>query len=60
MQALEASQYLPQVIYLLINVFGLGILFVSHGKEGKVNGIAPTLAWLLITLPLLWWGGFFG
>lgn len=45
----------PQGIYLLLNIVSLPLLARQVG--GKA---APTiLSWLFVTLPLLWWGGFF-
>ena len=51
---------LPQLIYLLIIVVGFTINCMKHGKPqtGNYNGWLSFLA-SIITLLILWWGGFF-
>jgi hypothetical protein len=49
----------PAIIYLVINCTGLGILMANHGKPTKTNFWASFGSWLILILPLLYWGGFF-
>lgn len=51
----------PQIIWLTINLLGLGISLAKHGepKEGKYS-FWWTLLSLLINVALLYWGSFFG
>lgn len=55
----------PQGIYLAVNVASLLFLAFKAGKGESLSNthkdmIGRTLTWLVLTLPLLWWGGFFG
>lgn len=51
----------PQAIYVVLAVFSLVHDSIEHGKPRS-----PTNAWVtfvsivFVSLPLLWWGGFFG
>lgn len=47
----------PQIIYLLVNVFSLGVMLIKGKTE--VTFLNMLVGWVLITLPLLYWGGFF-
>jgi len=47
----------PQIIYLAVNIIALAILAGGSSKAGAVAGI---LIWCCFTLPILYWGGFFG
>lgn len=49
----------PQIIYLLLIALGLGVWLSQYGKPntGK-HGMETPLA-TIITLALLYWGGFF-
>lgn len=50
----------PQLIYLGLIVFALGISAVKHGQPKTGNhSFGTSLLALAIVLPLLWWGGFF-
>ena len=51
---------IPQMIYLSLIIFGLGISIVKHGKtkEGK-NNFFTDLIGSIIVVSLLYWGGFF-
>lgn len=44
----------PEAIYLLINIAGLCVVV----KDGE-RAATPILTWFFVTLPLLYWGGFF-
>jgi hypothetical protein len=50
----------PQIIYIAIACLGLGLQIANHGKprtnENAVTGFIATL----ISICLLYWGGFFG
>ena len=46
----------PQGIYIGVNLIILGWLFATKPHAA----IGATAAWALFTLPLLYWGGFFG
>jgi len=48
----------PQLIYLALNLFGLGNIVAKGSVETKASHAVPV--WIFIVLPLLWWGGFFG
>jgi hypothetical protein len=50
----------PQIIFICIRLFGLGIMLSQHGKpkKGKEN-FWIDLAATAITFGLLIWGGFF-
>jgi hypothetical protein len=51
----------PEGIYLALNFIGLGISIAQHGKSetGTESVWTALLWWVLIILPLLYWGGFF-
>ena len=51
----------PQVIYLVLLGFGIGVALAEHGKPktGKHNAWTTIIASML-ALMLLRWGGFFG
>jgi hypothetical protein len=49
----------PQGIYLVLCLIGAAIQGAQHGKMLKRDAYASIGAWMFITLPLLWWGGFF-
>jgi hypothetical protein len=51
----------PEGIYLALNLICVGILAARHGQpkietEDLWGHLIP---WVFITLPLLYWGGFF-
>jgi len=48
----------PQIIYLLLNFLAMGYLAAKGRVEATFAG--TTLTWVSVTLPLLYWGGFFG
>ncbi|MGI5959003.1 MAG: hypothetical protein ACOX60_06280 [Massiliimalia sp.] len=52
---------LPAIIWILINMIGLGVALAQHGKLkiGKYNVFSTIIA-AAIEFGLLWWGGFFG
>lgn len=47
----------PAILYLCVNLFSLG--YMATGKPTAVSFGSTFLAWCCITLPLLYWGGFF-
>ena len=47
----------PQLIYLGINILSLGMMIEK--KQVTVSTAGLALSWICITLPLLYWGGFF-
>ena len=51
----------PQIIYLAVNLFGLGVIAAKTGqpREGKHNVLVSGGLWCAVILPLLYWGGFF-
>jgi len=51
----------PQIIYLMLNALAIGLHLSKLGRPREgVNDLWPIWAWVFITLPLLYWGGFFG
>ena len=50
----------PQITYLLLNTLCLGITMARHGEKTTVNFFSALFGWLLTSLPLLYFGGFFG
>ncbi len=51
----------PQIIYLALMLFGLGVELAKHGQPKKGNHSFPwTLFGAAIVFVLLAWGGFFG
>lgn len=44
----------PEAIYLAINIGGLCVIARKGGET-----TTAILTWFLVTLPLLYWGGFF-
>jgi len=50
---------LPQLIYLAFVFLGLGITMVNHGKPRSAEDFWTTLIAQVLTVLLLWWGGFF-
>jgi len=51
----------PQIIYLIINVISATVHLTKLGepKTGNYEAL-PVILWVILTLPLLYWGGFFG
>lgn len=51
----------PQIIYLVFTVLGL---IIKAGMDGKKEFVTHSFAvyfvWKLLTIALLFWGGFFG
>ena len=51
----------PQIIWLVLNTLGLGIVLCKHGEyRREKNNFWVSLAALIIEVVLLKWGGFFG
>jgi hypothetical protein len=50
----------PEAIYLIINILSLPPLALKLSDENKgCAALACLVLWLFVTLPLLYWGGFF-
>jgi len=51
----------PQIIMCVLLFVGCGLDLARHGeaKTGKIN-FGVTFVAGVVTLALLWWGGFFG
>lgn len=49
----------PQLIYLALCILSLGYVIAKHGEARPPYSIGVAVTSLAITLPLLWWGGFF-
>jgi hypothetical protein len=49
----------PQIIYLSLVFMGLLIGANQHGKERTPHNFWNTLVATIITISLLYWGGFF-
>lgn len=51
---------IPQIIYLALNLMGLGVIMSKHGqpRDEKYNVWTSLLMWAIV-LSLLTWGGFF-
>ena len=50
---------LPQLIYLALTFFGLGISLAIHGKPRSNENFVVTLISTIIGVGLVYWGGFF-
>lgn len=46
----------PEGIYLALGV--LGSVHIASGRAERPTALSIAL-WVFVTLPLLWWGGFF-
>ena len=55
----ELTIGLPQFIYLLFNIISIIFLYDKKGREHKLTRTGTVLGWVFLTLPILWWGGFF-
>jgi asparagine N-glycosylation enzyme membrane subunit Stt3 len=54
------KEALPQLIFMAIMMFSLGVELVEHGRPRKgKNNAFTALAGSALALFLLWWGGFF-
>jgi hypothetical protein len=50
----------PEGIYLALNLIGVGYIISKHGRpKTGVYHATDICVWLFLTLPLLYWGGFF-
>lgn len=49
---------LPQAIWLVLSVIGIGIAIAQDGELVKRNATAVVIA-AVLEIVLLWWGGFF-
>jgi hypothetical protein len=50
----------PEGIYLLLNILSLPLIARSMTDDAKTTaGCASIVLWVFLTLPLLYWGGFF-
>ena len=50
----------PQIIWLVITVFGLINETINHGKEREPHNAYAFAIGAVISFLLLYWGGFFG
>ena len=51
---------IPQILVIVIFSLGLGISMNEHGKPKEgTNNAWFSIASFVITMGLLWWGGFF-
>lgn len=50
----------PQIIYLLLVALGFGVTVAKHGEQRYPHSVWTQLIGMVIVLPLLYWGGFFG
>jgi hypothetical protein len=50
---------IPQIIYLALLIFGLGISIAKHGKPRSNENFWMSLISATIIISLLMWGGFF-
>lgn len=51
--------YIPQLLYLLLGMFGLTVAFLNHGKKSPDYDFPIALIAMVIQLSILYWGGFF-
>jgi len=49
----------PQIIYLSLVFIGLLLVANQHGKERTPHNFWNTLVATVITISLMYWGGFF-
>lgn len=50
----------PEGIYLALNIIALALIGGTPPEDRKpIKPVPATVFWLGITLPLLYWGGFF-
>ena len=49
----------PQIIMIVLMAMGLGIAIVKDGEPHKYS-VWGTFVGTVLTVALLWWGGFFG
>lgn len=51
---------LPQIIYFILLIFGLGVSAAKHGEyKEKQNNFWNDLFITALSFGLMWWGGFF-
>ncbi|AAT37764.1 gp72 [Burkholderia phage BcepB1A] len=50
----------PQITYLALTLFGLGLVAAQHGKPNGRHNLFASGITTGLTLFLLWKGGFFG
>lgn len=51
---------IPQIIWLVLVVFGLIYEIINHGKPHEPHNAYTFAISTIISLLLLYWGGFFG
>ena len=49
----------PQIIFIILMAMSFGHHLAMHGKDRGKFHVGYTLINVLITVVLLWWGGFF-
>jgi hypothetical protein len=50
---------IPQALVLALFCLSLGIVIAKHGQPHPNYNAGPAFLSVLMTLALLWWGGFF-
>lgn len=51
---------IPQIIWLVMTVFGLIYEIINHGKPREPHNAYTFAISVVISFLLLYWGGFFG
>ena len=51
---------IPQIIWIVLTIFGLIIEIVNHGKPREPHNAYTFAISAFISFLLLYWGGFFG
>ena len=51
---------IPQIIWLVMAVFGLIYEIINHGKPREPHNAYAFAIGMVISFSLLYWGGFFG
>ena len=51
---------IPQIIWLVMAVFGLIYEIINHGKTNQPHNAYTFAISVVISFLLLYWGGFFG
>lgn len=51
---------IPQIIWLVMAIFGLIYEIINHGKPQQPRNAYAFAIGMVISFSLLYWGGFFG
>jgi hypothetical protein len=51
----------PEIIYLVLNIIFLALAAYGTIRKGNTAGpfVFALFLWVFVTLPILYWGGFF-